>query len=305
MSQLNLFATDSSAQGEAASIPSAHNLPTYKVRESKRAKHVSIKVSVEGDVEVVVPPRFERSRLPEILEKRQDWIAKTRAKLLSDRAQTSEDWQVEKPDSILFRWRSNDLDDDSVSNSSRNNSNLNQGGFKKGGFKKGGFKKSSFSDNSLETWSVAYEPASGDKRTICIPEGPHRITLKGNTDHLPACQAVLRKWLAYRAKRDLAPWLRQVGFDIDLPCRKISVRGQKTCWASCSGRKDISLNFKLLFLPRPLVHYVLVHELCHTVHMNHSKDFWALVGQKQPDYEWRRKAIKSAWRYVPRWVETK
>ncbi|MGC1525969.1 MAG: M48 family metallopeptidase, partial [Phormidesmis sp.] len=66
-----------------------------------------------------------------------------------------------------------------------------------------------------------------------------------------------------------------------------------------------SLNFKLLFLPRPLVHYVLVHELCHTVHMNHSKHFWALVAKKQPDYQWRRDALKKAWRYVPRWVETK
>ena len=132
-----------------------------------------------------------------------------------------------------------------------------------------------------------------------------QLILQGNTAHLPACQDVLRKWLARRAQKDLAPWLRQLGFKLILPCRNISVRGHNTCCASCSNRKDISLNFKLLFLPRPLVHYVLVHELCHTVHMNHSKQFWALVGEKQPDYQWRREAIKAAWRYVPRWVEHK
>jgi hypothetical protein len=115
----------------------------------------------------------------------------------------------------------------------------------------------------------------------------------------------LRKWLAHQAHRELAPWLRQLSISLGLPFHNISVRGQKTCWASCSSGKNISLNFKLLFLPRPLVHYVLVHELCHTIHMNHSKDFWALVEQKQPDYAWRRAAIKKAWRYVPRWVETK
>ncbi len=274
MSQLNSSANYSAALSAARSA----SLPAYKVRESSRAKRVSIKISVEGEVEVVVPPRFKRSKLPEILKKRQGWIEKTRARLLSDRVHTSEDWQVEKPDTILLRWRSNEIDD--------NHQNAYQ------------------QDDAIETWSVGYDLMPGDK-TICIPGPPHHITLKGNTDYLPACQAVLRNWLAYQAKRELAPWLRQLGLDLGLPCRNVSVRGQKTCWASCSVRKDISLNFKLLFLPRPLVHYVLVHELCHTVHMNHSKDFWALVGQKQPDYLWRRKAIKNAWRYVPRWVETK
>lgn len=273
---------NSLARGFADVPDRLSRLPAYKVRESKRAKHVSIKISVEGEVEVVVPPRFDRSRLPEILTKRQAWIEKTRARLGRDRSTTSEHWQVEKPDTILFRWHSNELDD--------------------------GLNGNPLNDDDLETWSVGYERVPGDK-TFCMPaasgEMTQRIVVRGNIDHLPACQAVLRKWLAYRAKKDLAPWLRQVGFDIGLPCRKISVRGQKTCWASCSTRKDISLNFKLLFLPRPLVHYVLVHELCHTVHMNHSKDFWALVGEKQPDYEWRRKAIKNAWRYVPRWVEPK
>jgi len=307
MSQLNLLADDSNpfADGSVTSLRSpskastlsGQDLSAYKVRESKRAKHVSIKVSVEGEVEVVVPPRFERSRLPEILEKRQAWIAKTRARLLRDRAQTVDDWQVQKPDTIAFRWRSSAIDDSA-------NCKVPKDRAYKGGISEKNAQKASEKDSVIETWSVAYESLDSD-RTICLPDGPGRITLRGNTDHLPACQAVLRKWLAYRAKKDLAPWLRQVGFDIGLPCRKISVRGQKTCWASCSTRKDISLNFKLLFLPRPLVHYVLVHELCHTVHMNHSKDFWALVGQKQPDYEWRRKAIKDAWRYVPRWVENK
>ena len=259
-----------------------NSLSAYKVRESKRAKHVSIKISVEGDVEVVVPPRFDQAKLPEILAKRQDWIAKTKEKLRRDRAQTPQDWQVEKPDTVLFRWCSDYIAPDDIAPVADD----------------------SAAAGDLETWTITYDAVPGDK-TIGIPTAPNHITLRGNTDHLPACQDVLKKWLAHQAKKDLAPWLRQLGFELDLPCRKISVRGQKTCWASCSTRKDISLNFKLLFLPRPLVHYVLVHELCHTVYMNHSKDFWALVGEKQPDYRWRKKAIKNAWRYVPRWVETK
>jgi predicted metal-dependent hydrolase len=280
MSQLELFPHFESGQCQQPgdlqdSLPAA--LPAYKVRESDRAKHVSIKISVEGEVEVVVPPRFERAKLPDILEKRKDWILKTRSRLLGDRASTVSDWQVEKPETIVLRWRSMAIDE------------------------------ANLSDSALESWSVLYQPGAGSK-TLCIPSArgstkKGRLTIRGNTEHLPNCQGVLKQWLAYRAQRDLAPWLRQLGFELNLPCRQISVRGQKTRWASCSNRKDISLNYKLLFLPRPLVHYVLVHELCHTVHMDHSAKFWALVGEKQPDYQQWRDQLKTGWRYVPRWVE--
>ncbi|MEL6552379.1 MAG: YgjP-like metallopeptidase domain-containing protein [Cyanobacteria bacterium J06621_11] len=280
-----------------------------------------MKISIEGDVELVVPLGFDHAKLPEIVAKRQAWIAKTKAKLKRDRTQTPDDWQIEKPETILFRWRSNDIDADietlSTSKSGSNKSKSKARGLqskkrtrskqsaqaKKGA--QGFAQRSADKKGQLETWSVDYQPQPSHK-TLCIPdEAQQHLLLQGNIEHLPNCQAVLRKWLAHRAQRDLAPWLRQLGFNLNLPCRHISVRGQKTCWASCSNHKDISLNFKLLFLPRPLVHYVLVHELCHTVHMNHSKQFWALVGEKQHDYHWRKEAIKTAWRYVPRWVEGK
>ncbi|MEL6491802.1 MAG: SprT family zinc-dependent metalloprotease [Cyanobacteria bacterium J06621_3] len=287
MSQLKLFSVSDQD-------PHQSQFTDYRVRESKRAKHVSIKISLEGEVELVVPPRFDRRKLPEIVAKRQDWIEKTRARLERDRAETPKDWTVEKPNTILFRYRSHQLD-----------SELKTADAETAIAK--GFGQSSKPDTepdtgSLETWEVAYQPTNSQK-IICIPQSNNQLLIKGDTEHLPSCQAVLRKWLTQRAHQEIAPWLRQLSSSLDLPFHNISVRGQKTCWASCSGGKNISLNFKLMFLPRPLVHYVLVHELCHTIHMNHSKDFWALVEQKQHDYSWRRKAIKKAWRYVPRWVD--
>ncbi len=284
MSQLELFSDELSSV--SPSDFSQGDLPPYKVRESNRAKHVSIKISVEGEVEVVVPLRFDRAKLPEILERRRSWVLQTRSRLLKDRIKTVDNWQIEKPEKIVFRWRSSDLDEGLDSRKS------NKKGF------------GSQDGDQLETWTVRYVRSPGN-RTTCIPEANNRLIVTGNIDALNACQGVLRKWLAHRAQRDLAPWLRKVGFEIDLPCNQISVRGQKTIWASCSSQKNISLNYKLLFLPRPLVRYVLIHELCHTVHMNHSKAFWALVEEKQADYSWRDEALKKAWRYVPRWVEGK
>ncbi|MGB3292297.1 MAG: SprT family zinc-dependent metalloprotease [Phormidesmis sp.] len=274
MSQLELFPHP---EGEQPPL-FANALPTYQVRQSDRAKRVSIKISVEGEVEVVVPPQFDQAGLPALLEKKRDWIVKTRSRLLNTAATTADDWQVEKPQTIVFRWRSCSLADPETAGSSR--------------------------DPALDIWSVSYQNSDEGNRTLCVPAGGNRLQLQGNTEHLPNCQGVLKKWLAHQAHKELGPWLRQLGFDLSLPCRRISVRGQKTHWASCSSQKDISLNYKLLFLPRPLVHYVLVHELCHTVHMNHSAKFWSLVGEKQPDYPQWRDRLKTAWRYVPRWVES-
>lgn len=244
-------------------------LADYRVRESGRAKHVSIRVSTLGEVEVVVPTGFDQTQLPALLEKRRDWVKKMRSRFEEAAADAPDNWHAQKPETVLLRWQSDELEKTA---------------------------------NAGEIWSVSYQKGQRD-RTQCIPLANNRISVKGNVEEVSACQAVLRKWLAHRAQRDLSPVLRQLSFELDLPCRRISIRGQKTRWASCSSQKDISLNYKLLFLPRPLVRYVFVHELCHTVHMNHSKDFWRLVGEKQPGYKQWRKHLKSGWRYVPRWVE--
>ncbi|MEL7505531.1 MAG: YgjP-like metallopeptidase domain-containing protein, partial [Cyanobacteria bacterium J06554_6] len=86
MNQLELFPPD---------------MPPYKVRESQRAKRVSIKISVEGEVEVVVPPKFDRSQLDTLIERRRDWIVQTRSQLLETR--TVKNWQEEKPETVELR----------------------------------------------------------------------------------------------------------------------------------------------------------------------------------------------------------
>ena len=73
---------------------------------------------------------------------------------------------------------------------------------------------------------------------------------------------------------------------------KVSVRNQKTCWGSCSNTGNISLNYKILYLPRRLRDYVVVHELCHLEEFNHSEQFWALVARVFPDYVRLRKNLQ-------------
>lgn len=71
----------------------------------------------------------------------------------------------------------------------------------------------------------------------------------------------------------------------------ISIKVMKSQWGSCSIKKNLNFNTKLVFLPRDLVDYVVVHELCHLKEMNHSKAFWDLVESIMPDYRAREKKL--------------
>jgi hypothetical protein len=73
---------------------------------------------------------------------------------------------------------------------------------------------------------------------------------------------------------------------------KITIRHQKTRWGSCSSKGNINYNCLLMLTPNEIQDYVVVHELCHRLQMNHSQKFWAEVEKVLPDYRQRRKWLK-------------
>ena len=79
------------------------------------------------------------------------------------------------------------------------------------------------------------------------------------------------------AKADLPGRIGRLSEATGLKCEKLSIRASRTKWGSCSGRNHISLSLFLMTLPEHLRDYVIVHELCHTVHHDHSPRFHALV----------------------------
>lgn len=75
--------------------------------------------------------------------------------------------------------------------------------------------------------------------------------------------------------------------------KKLSVTGARTRWGSCSFDDSLHFSFRLLYAPKEMIEYVVVHELAHTKHKNHSPLFWAEVGKYIPDYKKRRKWLKT------------
>lgn len=111
----------------------------------------------------------------------------------------------------------------------------------------------------------------------------------------------IRQWLRRRAVTQLPPLLEQLASQTGLAYSRVSIRSQKTRWGSCSLRGTISLNDQCLFLPRQTVEYLMIHELCHTRHLNHSQRFWKLVARHCPEYRAQEEMLSRPRELVPDW----
>ncbi|NMF60103.1 M48 family metallopeptidase [Pseudanabaena yagii] len=155
-----------------------------------------------------------------------------------------------------------------------------------------------------EEWQIIYNQTVTKFGSITISEQKEQFQLiiSGNVTDTEGCKTLLKQWLMRKAEKHLFSWLRRVSIQINLPYCTTTIRGQKTLWGSCSSDRNISLNYKLLFLETKVVEYVLIHELCHTIHMNHSAKFWNLVSKFEPNYKTLDESLKQAWQIVPAWV---
>lgn len=98
--------------------------------------------------------------------------------------------------------------------------------------------------------------------------------------------------LAVQAKRDIPPRVEKFAQMIGVTYGRITIRSQKTRWGSCSSDGNLNFNCLLMLMPDEVVDYIVVHELCHRLEMNHSANFWALVKQILPEYEIQRTWLK-------------
>ncbi len=100
------------------------------------------------------------------------------------------------------------------------------------------------------------------------------------------------KALAKQARAEIPPRVDALAGKIGVTYGRITVRSQVSRWGSCSAKGDLSFNCLLMLCPDEVVEYVIIHELCHRKHMNHSAAFWACVEAHCPDCKAQKKWLK-------------
>lgn len=111
---------------------------------------------------------------------------------------------------------------------------------------------------------------------------PQNIPLSSNKRQEWLRKVVIES-LRHRAKELLPSRVKELANAKGFNYGKISIRDSHTRWGSCNSKKDISLSIYLVMLPQRLIDYVIMHELCHTVEMNHSPRFWSLLDKALSD----------------------
>lgn len=108
---------------------------------------------------------------------------------------------------------------------------------------------------------------------------------------------MLNKVLKVQSEEMLLPFLQTEAENHGFIYKSAQMRNLKSRWGSCNEKKEITLNIYLVQLPKHLIEYVLLHELTHTKHLHHGKDFWAELMRVCPDSKQRKKELKQ---YQPR-----
>lgn len=234
------------------------NIPfDYTLRVSNRVKHPKLRIKPFGGLEVVIPTRFPKKTVPELVSRHSQWIEKQLRKQPSA--------EPKLPDHIQIAF-----------------------------------------DESY--WPIVYEHqlATNTANQIVITAD----SSAGGGEDSPAHKQAdtdshkvwqLRNWVRQKAWRLLPPLLEKLSQQTGLTYKKISIRSQKTRWGSCSSTGTISVNDQLLFLPRDTAGYLMIHELCHTQHMNHSSSFWRLVEAHCADFRDHENRLNEARTKIPDW----
>ena len=121
-------------------------------------------------------------------------------------------------------------------------------------------------------------------------------------ERIERLRRVLRDWLVRHARRCFEGPLRALSQQMGVAAGALQVRCQRTRWGSCSRHGTISLNACLLFQSPQVLRYLMIHELSHRRHMNHSAQFWAEVARHEPDWRALDRELLQGWRLVPGWI---
>lgn len=150
------------------------------------------------------------------------------------------------------------------------------------------------------TYKITYEHL--DTRLRLWQRSENDMVVLGNMADQQRCKKLLSMWVRKLSKEYLPKHFHRLSQLMGIEYQGLTIRNQKTVWGSCTSQHTINLNYKLFLLPIHLMNYVMVHELCHTKHLNHSDQFWRLVERYDPNWKQHRQALRTADKYIPGWI---
>jgi predicted metal-dependent hydrolase len=245
--QLRLFdARGTLSPAELARAP-------LSVRESKRARRLTLRLVPPHTLELVVPRGTRAAEVAAFVHEHREWIEDARRELAACRPPRSDGLptRIELP-AVGARW------------------------------------------------DVVYRHEQR-ARPRCRVRGEtlEVVTIEPNRR---GADVALRQWLLDEGEHHLVPWLLREAAAVGRRPRSVQIRLQRTRWGSCSNSGTVSLNAALLFVAPEVVRYLLLHELCHLVSLDHSRRFWQLVARHEPDYEALDRRLTVAWDEIPLWA---
>ncbi len=144
-------------------------------------------------------------------------------------------------------------------------------------------------------------PLLGKSCTVALYEG-EKIAFDGerNILYLPKTRAKegLVRWLKENAKRILTAETARLAAAMGTTYKSVGISSAKTRWGTCGAENRIRYTFRLLYMPKEIIEYVIVHELAHTLQKNHSKAFWNVVERYEPRWKEKRKFLQSRGGYM-------
>jgi predicted metal-dependent hydrolase len=137
-------------------------------------------------------------------------------------------------------------------------------------------------------------PFLGEQLALAPVAGRTRAHRRGDVLLVPDGDArpAIERWYRRMARDEVVPLLDDAVDALGVSYASVRIANQRTRWGSCSTTGAMSFNWRLLLAPPEILDYVVWHEACHLVHMDHSRRFWSLLERHVPDYRTPRRWLK-------------
>lgn len=238
---------------------------SYTLKHHPRARRVKLRVDPGGELTVTAPRSVRRSQVDAWVAERSEWVKSVRARQMRLRSDL---------DAATLGPRPQRIDLPAIN----------------------------------EQWAVCYSEGHGEQLRLRVgaTHDPRKLNFTLPADDFAGTDqrvaARLRRWLRLRADQALSPMIDALACQHGFNYASVTYRNQRTRWGSCSATGRLSINARLLLASPAACRYVIIHELVHTEHLNHSPAFWTRVAAIDPNYRAHESELDHLSQRLPDWV---